>query len=152
MKKITLLFFLFVIIPNAFAQESLKEGEVQTCEVKPDASFIQSLQGQISGLNISPVNGSGNNNGVGCPRGIPLPLPKPLIIIDGVLAVEGSFKNMDPTDIINITILKDAVATSIYGYQGASGVIIIRTEKGLTKRELRKWKRELRRAARKKRN
>ncbi len=152
MKKVILLFFLLVIMSNAFAQELAKEGEVQTCEVKPDASVIQSLQGYTPGFNITTGSGSGNNNSVSCPRGIPLPLPKPLFVIDGVQTTEESFKNTDPADIINITILKDAAATSIYGYQGASGVTIIRTKKGLTKRELRKLERERKRDAGKEEN
>lgn len=52
----------------------------------------------------------------------------PLILVDGV---ERSFNNLDPEDIANFTILKDASATAVYGMRGANGVIIIETKKGI---------------------
>lgn len=51
----------------------------------------------------------------------------PLILVDGV---ERSFNNIDPEDIANFTILKDASATAVYGMRGANGVILIETKKG----------------------
>lgn len=51
----------------------------------------------------------------------------PLVLVDGV---ERSFSNIDPEDIANFTILKDASATAVYGVRGANGVILIETKKG----------------------
>src|SRR5690606_15783979 len=51
----------------------------------------------------------------------------PLILVDGI---ERSLNNLDPEDIANFTILKDASATAVYGVRGANGVIIIETKKG----------------------
>ena len=54
----------------------------------------------------------------------------PLFVVDGIqVGTDISFLN--PNDIDNIEILKDASATAIYGSQGANGVILITTKKGL---------------------
>ena len=54
----------------------------------------------------------------------------PLVIIDGVPALNGySFQNMNSDDIENISVLKDGAA-SIYGAKAANGVILVTTKKG----------------------
>ncbi len=52
----------------------------------------------------------------------------PLIVVDNFIW-EGDINNINPNDIDNITILKDAAATSIWGARAANGVIIINTKK-----------------------
>ena len=52
----------------------------------------------------------------------------PLIIVDGFPV--NSMSDVSPTDVENITILKDASSTAIYGSRGANGVIIITTKSG----------------------
>jgi TonB-linked SusC/RagA family outer membrane protein len=64
----------------------------------------------------------------------------PLYVIDGVIMQNGDFTqvtqsndalaNLNPNDIENITVLKDAAATSLYGSRGANGVILITTKRG----------------------
>lgn len=52
----------------------------------------------------------------------------PLIQVDGV---ERSLNDIDPNDIENITVLKDASATAVFGVRGANGVILVTTKRGL---------------------
>ncbi|GAA4431641.1 TonB-dependent receptor [Ravibacter arvi] len=52
----------------------------------------------------------------------------PLVLIDGV---EGSFSRINPEDIEQFSVLKDASATAVYGVRGANGVILITTRKGV---------------------
>lgn len=52
----------------------------------------------------------------------------PLIQVDGV---ERDFSQIDPNEIENITILKDASATAVFGVRGANGVILITTKRGV---------------------
>jgi len=52
----------------------------------------------------------------------------PLIVVDG-FPYSGNFNNINPNDIENISILKDASASSIWGAQSGNGVIIITTKK-----------------------
>ncbi|MGM0530300.1 MAG: SusC/RagA family TonB-linked outer membrane protein [Bacteroidota bacterium] len=51
----------------------------------------------------------------------------PTVIVDGV---QRSFNNLDPNEIEDITILKDASAAAVYGVQGANGVILVTTKRG----------------------
>ncbi|HEY1199823.1 MAG TPA: SusC/RagA family TonB-linked outer membrane protein, partial [Niastella sp.] len=52
----------------------------------------------------------------------------PLILIDGI--VRDSYNDIDPNEIDNISILKDASATAVFGVRGANGVIMINTKRG----------------------
>ena len=53
----------------------------------------------------------------------------PLIVVDG-MAYGGSLNDINPDNISNVDILKDASATAIYGSRGANGVMIITTKRG----------------------
>lgn len=105
----------------------------ETIEGRPNASFVQTLQGQIPGLNIATGSGQpGDSNttvilrGVGSINGN----IEPLYVIDGVPMSSARFRSLNPNDIESITVLKDAGATAIYGNRGANGVIDIKTKLG----------------------
>lgn len=51
----------------------------------------------------------------------------PLVLVDGI---ERNLDNVDPEEIADFTILKDATATAVYGVRGANGVVLITTKKG----------------------
>lgn len=53
----------------------------------------------------------------------------PLIVLDGV-PYDGSLANINPTDIDNMTVLKDAASTALYGARAANGVLMITTKRG----------------------
>ena len=57
----------------------------------------------------------------------------PLIIVDGVPT--GSIDDVNPADIENLTVLKDAASASIYGSRAAAGVILITTKRGMAGKE-----------------
>lgn len=75
------------------------------------------LQGKVAGIQIK---GNTSSNG-----------KNPLYIIDGAIASEEIFKNLNPSDILSIDVLKDSQATALYGSKGANGVVIITTKKAL---------------------
>lgn len=54
---------------------------------------------------------------------------KPLYVVDG-MPYEGEMSAINPSDVQNITVLKDAAASSIYGARAANGVIVITTKRG----------------------
>jgi len=56
-------------------------------------------------------------------------MSQPLILVDGV---ERPFSQLDPNEIADITILKDASATAVFGVRGANGVILVTTRRGQT--------------------
>lgn len=53
---------------------------------------------------------------------------QPLYVIDGFPIGNGLGQNFNPNDIANISILKDAVSTAIYGARGSNGVVLITTK------------------------
>ncbi|SEK24181.1 SusC/RagA family TonB-linked outer membrane protein [Parapedobacter koreensis] len=53
----------------------------------------------------------------------------PLIILDN-FEYNGDIRNINPNDIANVTVLKDAVATSIWGARAGNGVIVITSKSG----------------------
>ena len=55
---------------------------------------------------------------------------QPLIILDGVPISSSDFNTISPSDIENISVLKDASSTSIYGARAANGVVVITTKRG----------------------
>lgn len=112
-------------------------------------SNVQSLQGAVSGLNVGTGSGRPGGDstivlrGVGSVNGN----DEPLYIVDGMPIDEDGFKAINQNEIKEITVLKDAAATTIYGNRGVNGVIVVKTKSGteqkLSKRELRKKLREL---------
>lgn len=136
---------------------AIPERELSTAHQTIDAKEFEglgitnvdeALQGRISGLDI--VSNSGNLGagtsmrlrGVSSINGN----TEPLIVVDGNIfesdynsnfdyanATQDQFAellNVNPDDIANITVLKDAAGTAIYGSQGANGVIEIKTKRG----------------------
>ena len=103
----------------------------KTIEGRPNASFIQTLQGQVPGLNIATGSGQpGANNTTVALRGLGSISGnvEPLYVIDGVPASSAQFRALNPNDIESVTVLKDSGATAIYGNRGANGVIKIDTQ------------------------
>ncbi len=100
----------------------------KTMEGRPQTDVMKALQGAVPGLTI--LNSSGDINssasieirGVGSINGT----LKPLYIVDGVSMSDISFLN--PEDIEDISVLKDAASASIYGSRAAGGVIMIKTK------------------------
>lgn len=109
-------------------------------QVNRNTQAIQSLQGQVTGLSISPGSGAPGSGDKIVIRGISSvnSSSEPLYIINGLPVSSGAVKMIKAEDIKNIQVLKDANATALYGNQGQNGVIIITTKKKLTKRELKK--------------
>lgn len=104
----------------------------KTIEGRPNASFIQTLQGQVPGLNISTGSGQPGANSTVILRGYGSINGniEPLYVIDGVPLTVDNFRSLNPNDIESVSVLKDAGATAIYGNRGANGVIIVTTKRG----------------------
>lgn len=122
-------------------------------------NIVSALAGRLPGMEIMTASGVPGSRSTMQVRGQNtlkstfttngMPLDQPLIIVDGLpfasqnsdvslflnsfLAGNGGFSSLNglnPSDIESISLLKDADATSIYGSQGANGVIVITTKKG----------------------
>lgn len=98
----------------------------------PVPNVENALQGRLPGISV--VQGSGmpgeESNTIRV-RGIgSLNSADPLVLVDGVERPSQSFGQIDPNEIEDITILKDASATAVFGVRGANGVILITTKRG----------------------
>ena len=104
----------------------------ETIEARPNASFVQTLQAQAPGLNISTGSGQPGANSTILLRGVTSLNGniEPLFILDGVPVDEDNFRSINPNDIAQIDVLKDGSASALYGNRGAAGVIVITTKKG----------------------
>lgn len=98
---------------------------------RPIANATQALQGLIPGLQIMQDRGSLEKTPSINVRGTTTigegTSGNPLILIDGM---EASLNSVNPQDIENISVLKDAAASSIYGSRAPFGVILITTKSG----------------------
>src|SRR5580698_9816676 len=106
--------------------------------VTKNENVVDMLTGKVPGLRVQQmsaepgafntvydIRGYGSNAGT---NAADYPTP-PLIIIDGVPRSSGDFSRMDPSEIDNISVLKDASA-AIYGVKAANGVILVTTKRG----------------------
>ncbi|MBR8536076.1 TonB-dependent receptor [Carboxylicivirga mesophila] len=100
-------------------------------ENRPVTSFEKSLQGTTAGLQVTSSSGQPGAQATVVIRGIGSlnASSTPLYVIDGV-PMAGGLNDINPNDIENLTVLKDAAAASLYGSRAANGVIIITTKKG----------------------
>ncbi|GHU56929.1 SusC/RagA family TonB-linked outer membrane protein [Bacteroidia bacterium] len=100
-------------------------------EARPVANVTQALQGLVPGLFITTNTGEIDKNMSINIRGTGTigddSSGSPLILIDGM---EGDMNTVNPQDIENVSVLKDAAASSIYGSRAPFGVILITTKKG----------------------
>lgn len=96
-------------------------------------SFVDALQGQVSGLSVLSSSGdpSSLENEVRL-RGVNSLNSSltPLFILDGAPVTATVFSTLNPSDIQSITVLKDAASVAIYGSRAANGVIVITSKKG----------------------
>lgn len=119
-----------VIIGYRSSSKSKRDVSTSTIKPRPNTNVIQGLSGQTSGLlvqNATGPPGGGNTiklRGLGNINGS----QQPLIIRNGSLMTQKEFKNINPSDISSIEVLKDASATAIYGNRGTNGVILIDTK------------------------
>lgn len=96
---------------------------------QPSTNAISSLQGKVAGVQITNNGAPGASpeiriRGLGTVYGN----ANPLYVVDGVWFDDISFLN--PADIENMSILKDASSESIYGVRAANGVVLVTTRKG----------------------
>lgn len=98
----------------------------------PIASFDQALQGRTPGLILRANSGQPGSSGSAIIRGRGSinGSTEPIYIVDGIQIAAADFSQLNPNDIENVSVLKDAVATSLYGSRGGNGVIVVTTKRG----------------------
>lgn len=126
------------VVVTGYATEKKKDitGSVSVVKMKdiasvPTGNVMSSLQGRIPGVTVSTDGTPGGvNTGTAIRGSINSPNNgSPLYVIDGVQTRDNISTLLNSSDIESIQVLKDAASASIYGVQGANGVIIITTKR-----------------------
>lgn len=104
----------------------------ETIENRPNANILNTLQGQLAGVNVSSGSGQPGTRPTVTIRGVSTinGSTDPLYVIDGFPSTVDNYRSMNPNDFDSITVLKDAAALAQYGNRGSNGVIVINTKKG----------------------
>jgi TonB-linked SusC/RagA family outer membrane protein len=138
-----------VVVGYGLEQKRDVTGSIATIKAKDinntvQSSFDQALQGRASGLQITGGSGVAGAQTKVQIRGTNSVTAgsSPLYVIDGIIIDNkdntagnvgygnNPMSDINPNDIENIEVLKDAAACAIYGSRGANGVILITTKKG----------------------
>lgn len=95
-------------------------------------NFTDALAGQVSGLSVLSGAGDPSSSATIRLRGINSikSSSQPLFILDGAPISASFYATLNPADIENITVLKDAASTAIYGARAANGVIVLTSKQG----------------------
>lgn len=107
-------------------------SQVNTKELlkSPSGNVSQALAGKVAGLVTSQTSGAPGADDMQLfirGRASFAGDNQPLVMVDGI---ERPFSQIAPDDIENISVLKDASATAVYGVRGANGVILVTTKRG----------------------
>ena len=126
MKKISLILLVFLLSHIAL--------RAQVNAIDPAngsvGKTIQDLLRAVPGIEISMSNGGKLNNQIFI-RGVgSLRLSTPALIVVDKAIFQGDLSNINPMDVADITVLKDAASAAVYGSQASGGVIVITTKSG----------------------
>lgn len=131
-----------VVVGYGTMKKSDLTGSVSSIDEKAikqgvNTSLEQAMQGRIAGVQVMQNSGAPGGGISVQIRGInSLSGNEPLYVVDGI-AMSGNtsdntsvLASINPSDITNIEVLKDASATAIYGSRASNGVVLITTKKG----------------------
>lgn len=104
--------------------------DAEALESRPNTQFGNLIQGKSAGVQVITPSGKPSQGFSIRVRGTTSisASSEPLYVVDGVPTTDT--RTINPQDIDNITVLKDASSAAIYGAQGANGVVLITTKKG----------------------
>ena len=99
-------------------------------ERRPVTSVTSALEGMAPGVQVNGSTGTPGSSPSILIRGINSVngTTAPLYVVDGVVW-SGDYNDINPNDVANISVLKDAASCALYGAKGANGVVLITTKK-----------------------
>lgn len=124
----------FVVIGYGVQRKSDVTGSISSVSGKelnnvPVSSALQALQGKASGVNIIQNSGAPGGATTIKIRGTgTINDADPLYVVDGFIVDD--ITHINPNDIANMEIFKDAASSSVYGARAANGVVVITTKSG----------------------
>jgi len=109
---------------------AVSEVDLKSLKNVPVSNASRLIQGQAAGVQVNQVNGTPGEEFQVRVRGIGSlgATNDPLYVVDGFPIGNSLGQSVNPNDIENITILKDAASTAIYGARGSNGVVLITTK------------------------
>ena len=107
---------------------TMKADKIEKLQV---SDLTRALSGQIAGVQVISSNGQPGTSASIRVRGVSSinGSNTPLYVVDGV-PYDGDLSSIPASDIADITVLKDAASTSLYGARGANGIIMVTTKQG----------------------
>ncbi|MVN93084.1 SusC/RagA family TonB-linked outer membrane protein [Mucilaginibacter aquatilis] len=125
-----------VVLPFSTAKKDTYTGSAAAIGAKdignrPVSNALNAIAGITPGVQVLPSSGVPGSTPTIRIRGVGSfnSGNGPMYVVDGV-QYEGAISNINPEDIENMTVLKDASATALYGARAANGVIMITTKRG----------------------
>lgn len=125
-----------VVVGYGTQKKSVVTGAISTIKSKdmenmPSSRVDQVLQGRAAGVTVTQSSGAPGSAPTVNIRGITsINGNTPQYIVDGIVVDQGGLDYLNPADIENIEVLKDAASTAIYGSKGGPGVVLITTKHG----------------------
>jgi TonB-linked SusC/RagA family outer membrane protein len=115
-------------LPKERATGSFDFIDNKTLNEQVGTNILNRLNGVTSGVMFNPAIGNNNKLTV---RGLStINASKEVLVVVDNFIYEGGINNINPNDVLSVTVLKDAAATSIWGARAGNGVIVITTKKG----------------------
>lgn len=111
-------------------------GSVATLDTKaieniPASNMTSVLSGRLPGVNITQSAGKpGGSSSLSIRADGTWNNTSPLYVIDGVIRDKFAFDGLDPSEVENLSVLKDGASAAIYGSRAANGVVLVTTKKG----------------------
>lgn len=108
----------------------LRYGKYKEFENRPNANVTNTLQGQLSGVNVTAATGQPGAKSSVVIRGVGSinANSDPLYVINGFPSSAEEFRKIAPTSIKDVRVIKDEEALSEFGNRGSNGVIVITTK------------------------
>ncbi|TKG94978.1 SusC/RagA family TonB-linked outer membrane protein [Puteibacter caeruleilacunae] len=105
---------------------SISTVETKEIAEAPYTSVVQGLAGRSPGLFVKESGGEyGSVPSISIRGG-----GEPAYVIDGILASKEEFAMIPPQDIEDVSLLKDASAAAVYGFNSANGIVLVTTKRG----------------------
>jgi len=116
---------------NFTGSTTTKKVEDSPLALIPNTDVMDVLRGVVPGMSVSQQQGAGQSPEllIRGQKSIKEGVNDPLIVLDGVIFM-GAIRDIDPSTIESITVLKDAATVAAYGSRAANGVIMINTQRG----------------------
>ena len=125
-----------VVVAYGTAKKSAFTGsasvvKAENIEKRQVSNVTNALSGAIAGVQVTSSNGQPGVSATVRVRGVGSLNAgnDPLYVVDG-MPFDGDISSINPADIENMSVLKDAAASALYGARGANGVIMVTTKKG----------------------